>query len=104
VFVGLISDNSGDPSYIGCRVSGSGCNASFRIRNTTISSTHAEYSIITSGGDGVFEQIQLPSSTLYGITQPAAGSNTFVVQAKVSSTSGSRTADCKYAKLIAYEL
>lgn len=104
VFVGLISDNSGDPSYIGCRVSGSGLNASFRIRNTTISSTHAEYSIITSGGDGVFEQIQIPSSTLCGITQPAAGSNTFVVQVKVSSTSGSRTADCKYAKLIAYEL
>lgn len=104
VFVGLISDNSGNPSYIGCRVSGAGCNATFRIRNTTSSVTHAEQQIITSGGDGVFEQIQVPSSSLFGIVPLAAGTYTFVAQAKVNSTSGSRTADCRYAKLIAYEL
>lgn len=104
VYVGLISDNSGDPSYIGCRISGAQPDADFRIRNTTSSVTHAEYSVRSSGGNGSFEQIQIPSSSLYGIVPLSAGTYTFVCQAKVSSTSGSRTADCKYAKLIAYEL
>lgn len=103
VFIGLVSDNSANLSYLGATVNGTPANAEFQIYDFTNSAQLGLHSVYMSAG-GNPETVRVPSSSLWTISALSAGTYTIVIRARVDNTGGSRTVAVNYAKLIAYEL
>jgi hypothetical protein len=94
VFVGLISDATDQGGQSGCIIVTVSA-AQFRIRRGSTDVYHTSLNV--SGGTA-----KVPSSSIYTIDTPAAGTYTYTfAQATVSGSTGR---DVLYSKLVAYEL
>lgn len=100
VIVKLVSDGSGNDSYIGANASGafSECLAHFQLKqgSTIIYTAKIDAAIAASTGIGVL----IPSSIVNHEYAPVAGTYTYT--AEIWQT-GSSSATCYYSKLMVYE-
>ncbi len=108
IFIGLISDGTGTNHYatlqaIGTVDADNGAGAYFNIcRDGTEIATTLVATTCKVASNGV-RAIYVPAGALTHIDTSAAGTYTFKVQTK-RSTTGAGSALCYYAKLVAYEL
>lgn len=100
VFVGLISDGVGSSSFINVGTTGPTGTANFAILNgSTIVGSHT---LATSASGVSSVGVTVPSSALWHIDFPAAGTYTYKIQAR--SPAGTATAEVFNSILTAYEL
>jgi hypothetical protein len=100
VYLSLIDDGSGNPSYIGCSTGG-GTDAQTEFAFDRGGTTIASNAVYIVGGNN--SQVSaVPVSSMHFIDVPAAGTYTYKVKYRRLIGAGNNLIN--YAKLIAYEL
>jgi hypothetical protein len=96
IFVGLVCDQNGTvPSTLGAGVAADPFAQFQLLRGATVLGIYP----LTVAGGGV-DSIGIPVGSIWHIDAVAAGTYTYKIQAKIASG----ILDCKYAKLVAYEI
>lgn len=104
VFVGLVSDGSTSNAIVGATVtSGAEPSAKFQFKRDSTSLGVVNLDSLTNGSSGVCTYY-MPPTVMYAVDLVAAGTYTYTFETHCVSAAVGRTAQCQYAKLIAYEI